>query len=244
MITLNSLDSEVVTWSEELVESIRALMEDDFMRAAFTCLKTKPEHWGNLNFNIEYFVDHLDRILDKDYVPIDHDVLRLPKFISPNGLTQISYLCRGQLIEVLNAGDLKHSSFQKWIDQFDNVGTLVFLHSLMTLEREAMEEVWNYWDVVCHNRFLRRANIVVMFTHNDIFKDIYAQIDIKSFFPNFTGDNTDPTSFHSYLRAEFVNKNLERNRQIFLHIGANPTVPENVEVIWRSLVADTTMVLL
>jgi len=183
-----------------------------------------------------FFLDDIDRIADLNYAPSEDDVLRARlKTLGVvektfNGDTSLVGLDRGvswKLYDVGGARLQRHA----WIPYFDTVNAIIFLAPISAFDQtlsedpsvNRVEDSLLLWRVVCSNRLLREAYIVLFLNKIDLLQaKLNAGVELSKFMPSYGERPNDYASISKYFGNKFfaMHKSFSPNkhRRIYIHL--------------------------
>ena len=84
-------------------------------------------HEIQMDDSSQFFLDKLDQIGNKDFIPEISDILRVR--IKSTGLKEIQFSCKGFIFRVVDVGG-QRSERKKWIHCFQDVTAILFVAAL------------------------------------------------------------------------------------------------------------------
>lgn len=153
------------------------------------------------------FFEEIRRIAAPDYIPTEADVFRSRTRTTGFYETRFSM---GQLsIRLIDVGG-QRSGRKKWIHQFDNVTSIIFVVDLacydqVLLEKSsqnAMMEQLVLFDSVVNSRWFMHTSIILFLNNISVFKQKLARNPLGNYFPDYSGGN-DANRAAKYLLWRF-----------------------------------------
>uniref|UniRef100_A0A914XGS7 Uncharacterized protein n=1 Tax=Plectus sambesii TaxID=2011161 RepID=A0A914XGS7_9BILA len=191
-------------------------------------------------FTREFFLDSIDRINAKNFVPTTQDVLmtRVPTI----GVSEVDFKMKELLFRVFDVGGQK-SERRKWIHCFDNVNAIIFIVAIseydQTLREDAetnrMVDSMQLFRDICNNQFFIQTSMILFLNKKDLFEEKIARVSIKVAFPEYDGPSTfDATS--DYIQQKFENLNAnEEEKSIYVHLTC-ATDTNQVQLVLESVI--------
>ncbi|VDO92786.1 unnamed protein product [Heligmosomoides polygyrus] len=204
--------------SEEMYKAIKTLWNDKGVEAAY---ERRDEFY--LHDSAKYFLDSLDRIYDKNFVPTEQDILRTR--IATMGVIEVCFTMKNKLWRVFDVGG-QRSQRKKWIHCFDDAKAVIYVASLseydqVLIEDEAtnrMQESLQLFRQVINNKYFVNTSVILFLNKKDLFeKKIGHGKSLRIAFPHYKGgENYDEAS--KYIEAQFMAANDNREKSIYTHL--------------------------
>ncbi|KAH8985761.1 guanine nucleotide binding protein, alpha subunit, partial [Lactarius hatsudake] len=146
----------------EFANAVQELWTDDVIPVLF---KTRSPAYFPLADNTAYFFPDVHRIISKEYIPSNEDILRAP--VTPHeGITETCFPM-GQLSIRLYHVVSQRSERKKWIHVFGHVTSIIFCTSLPDYDRrgehgEGPESLVLFESVINSRWFLRTSIILFL----------------------------------------------------------------------------------
>ncbi|EYC09966.1 hypothetical protein Y032_0058g2915 [Ancylostoma ceylanicum] len=118
--------------TEEMYKAIKTLWNDKGIEAAY---ERRDEYY--LHDSAKYFLDSLDRIYDKNFVPTEQDILRTR--IATMGVIEVCFTMKNKLWRVFDVGG-QRSQRKKWIHCFDDAKAVIYVASLSEYDQVLLED--------------------------------------------------------------------------------------------------------
>ncbi|KHJ93486.1 g-protein alpha subunit [Oesophagostomum dentatum] len=185
--TLDKKD-EFQPLTEEMYKAIKTLWNDKGVEAAF---ERRDEFY--LHDSAKYFLDALDRIYDKNFVPTEQDILRTR--IATMGVIEVCFTMKNKLWRVFDVGG-QRSQRKKWIHCFDDAKAVIYVASLseydqVLLEDDStnrMQESLQLFRQVINNKYFVNTSVILFLNKKDLFeKKIGHGRSLRIAFPNYRG---------------------------------------------------------
>ena len=117
-----TLQLENISLNEEKGKKIKGLWATKTIQNIYS---TSNEF--QLDDSAQYFLDKLNEIWTKDYIPCVFDILKVR--IKSTGLKEIQFACKGFTFRVVDVGG-QRSERKKWIHCFQDVTAILFVVAL------------------------------------------------------------------------------------------------------------------
>eukprot|EP00483_Globobulimina_turgida_P012729 UN12752 len=111
--------------------------------------------------NLQYFFSKIFVIFSKDYIPTKEDILRTR--VRTTGMIESpNYRINSQIFKIIDVAGTRNER-KKWIHQFDNIDTVLFITSLASFNETLFEdemmtsirESLNLFDELIHCKWLK-----------------------------------------------------------------------------------------
>jgi len=218
-------------WVPQVGEDIRELWHDKGILSAYE-LRDKI---FQLNDSASYFFSNIDRIVERDYLPTEQDVLRAR--VRTTGIEEALFAFEDMNFRMLDVGG-QRSERRKWIHCFDTVTAVLFCASLseydQTLREDdsqnRMKESLLLFDEICNSPWFKDTSFILFLNKTDLFREKIQKIDLSCCFPSYTGGcNFEAAS--AFIRSKFQEQNNSPH-VIYTHFTCAIST-ENVEFVFR-----------
>ena len=172
----------------------------------------------------EYFMNSVDRVCDKDYIPTNDDVLHVR--IRTTAISKIEFTIEGKMYEMLDVGG-QRGKRRKWIHLFDNVTAVLFVISISEYDQfleedesvNRMMESLKLFEQTVNNRYLNLTTFIIFFNKYDLFLEKIKYTSIKETFSDYNGSPHDAEETLTWLADMYLSANqTDRNkRAIYSH---------------------------
>ncbi|KAJ3993525.1 G-protein alpha subunit-domain-containing protein [Lentinula boryana] len=169
--------------------------------------------------HVDYFLDALPRILAKDYLPSNQDIVQCN--IRTTGIHSNSINLRGSAVSVVDFGG-QFSERRKWINWFPKAGMIIYVASLSDYDETCAEDSstnrmydsMKLFDFVMHSEWFTDVPIVLLLNKTDVFAQKLRKTPLKQYFHDYTGgDNYDAGS--TYIINSFLS-NARPDTRVYL----------------------------
>ncbi|BFZ12731.1 hypothetical protein BsWGS_15770 [Bradybaena similaris] len=203
-------------FSDELLAAMKRLWHDSGIQE---CLGRSNEF--QLNDSAKYFLDDLERLGAKDYMPTEQDILRTR--VKTTGIVEVHFCFKNLNFRLFDVGG-QRSERKKWIHCFEDVTAIIFcvamseydqvLHEDETTNR--MQESLKLFDSICNNKWFTETSIILFLNKKDIFEQKIKKSPLTVGFPEYTGRNSYQEAA-AYIQAQFEEKNKSPDKEIYCH---------------------------
>eukprot|EP01091_Cochliopodium_minus_P005084 TRINITY_DN1506_c0_g1_i2.p1 TRINITY_DN1506_c0_g1~~TRINITY_DN1506_c0_g1_i2.p1 ORF type:complete len:301 (+),score=61.56 TRINITY_DN1506_c0_g1_i2:73-975(+) len=185
-----------------------------------------------------YFLDNLETITRKDYVPSVHDILKVR--VKTTGIKETEFNCRGFNFSIADVGG-QRSERRKWIHCFYGVTAIIFVVALNDYERileedlktnRMMESIQLFKETI-NNRFFQETNIILFLNKKDIFSERLKVTPLTKCFEDYTGGE-DYGSAVEFITKKFLQQNKSNDRCIYYH-ETDATDTNNFKMVWNAV---------
>lgn len=177
----------VTSIREKLWDSIAIMWNDNGFKK---CAKLGYKY--HLINSYEYFLDRVNIIRCKEYLPSDQDILRCR--ILTTGILETRFLVNNVKFHVFDVGGQRDQR-RKWIECFNEVTAIVYVADLssfdMTLREDSnvnrLKESLETFRQIWRNRYLRNISVILFLNKYDILvrKIVDENCKIEEYFPSY-----------------------------------------------------------
>ncbi|KAI9804524.1 MAG: G-Protein alpha subunit [Sarcosagium campestre] len=172
------------------------------------------------------FFSDLNRLFTKDYIPTDADVLR--SRLRTTGITETIFELGTLTYRMFDVGG-QRSERKKWIHCFENVNCLMFLVAIsgydqcLVEDKDAkqpqnqMQEALMLFDSIANSQWFVKSALILFLNKMDLFKEKLAGSPIPKYFPEYSGDSTDPQVAGKFFADKFRSLNRNPSKEIYTH---------------------------
>ncbi|ELT95086.1 hypothetical protein CAPTEDRAFT_120382 [Capitella teleta] len=203
-------------FSEELLAAMKRLWADTGVQE---CFGRSNEY--QLNDSAKYFLDDVQRLGAKDYMPTEQDILRTR--VKTTGIVEVHFHFKNLNFKLFDVGG-QRSERKKWIHCFEDVTAIIFcvamseydqvLHEDETTNR--MQESLKLFDSICNNKWFTDTSIILFLNKKDLFEEKIKKSSLTICFPEYTGKQTYEEAAQ-YIQAQFEAKNKSTTKEIYCH---------------------------
>jgi len=185
----------------------------------------------------QYFFDKVDEVAADTYTPTDQDVFRCRS--ATTGIVETNFTINGSEFSMFDVGGQRNER-KKWIHCFENVTAVLFVAAISEYDqvlyedntKNRFEEAIELFEEIANNKWFANTSVILFLNKRDIFKDKIKKIPLKTYFPEFDGDN-------NYDKAvEFITAKFRVLRQVqgkLYHHVTCATDSENVAFVFNAV---------
>ncbi|KAK2876512.1 hypothetical protein QQF64_004688 [Cirrhinus molitorella] len=220
--------------------SIRALWQDSGIQNAYDRRRE-----FQLGESVKYFLDNVDKLGQLDYLPTQKDILLARK--PTKGIHEYDFEIKSVPFKMVDVGG-QRSERKRWFECFDSVTSILFLVSSSEYDQVLMEdrqtnrltESLNIFETIVNNRVFANVSIILFLNKTDLLEEKVKNVNIKDYFPEFTGDPHNLQDVQKYLVDCFRNKRREQQQKPLYHHFTTAINTENIRLVFRD-VKDTIL---
>jgi len=220
-------------FSEEFLLAMKRLWTDEGVQQ---CFQRSNEY--QLNDSAKYFLDDLDRLGRKDYMPTEQDILRTR--VKTTGIVEVHFSFKNLNFKLFDVGG-QRSERKKWIHCFEDVTAIIFcvamseydqvLHEDETTNR--MQESLKLFDSICNNKWFMDTSIILFLNKKDLFEEKIKRSPLTICFPEYTGDQNYQEAA-AFVQAQFEAKNKSNDKEIYCHMTC-ATDTTNIQFVFDAV---------
>jgi len=217
-----------------LLSAMRRLWSDPGVQL---CFKRSSEY--QLNDSAQYYLDSLERIGDRRYVPTVQDILRTR--VKSTGIVEYDFEFRSLHFRIVDVGG-QRSERKKWIHCFEDVTAILFFVALSAYDlglREdgavnRMDEALRLFNSILNNKWFLETSVILFLNKKDLFEQKIKEKPLPDIFPDFRGQNTYQDGVN-FLRDKFVRLNRNPGRKtVYTHVTC-ATDTNNIQFVFESV---------
>lgn len=220
-------------FSEEFLQAMKRLWTDAGVQQ---CFQRSNEY--QLNDSAKYFLDDLDRLGRKDYMPTEQDILRTR--VKTTGIVEVHFSFKNLNFKLFDVGG-QRSERKKWIHCFEDVTAIIFcvamseydqvLHEDETTNR--MQESLKLFDSICNNKWFLETAIILFLNKKDLFEEKIKRSPLTICFPEYTGEQNYQEAA-AFVQAQFEAKNKSNDKEIYCHMTC-ATDTTNIQFVFDAV---------
>jgi len=219
--------------SGEIGDALKRLWADAGIKE---CIRHSRKY--QLNDSAEYYLQALDRLCRKDYIPSEQDVLRTR--VKTTGITETRFNYKNLEFRLIDVGG-QRSERKKWIHCFEDVTAIIFCVALSAYdlllaedeETNRMHESMRLFDSICNNTWFRSTSMILFLNKTDLFKNKVEKCPLTICFPDYTGENNFDQAA-TYIQVQFENLNRHPEKMIYTHFTC-ATDTTNVQFVFDAV---------
>ncbi|XP_026078322.1 guanine nucleotide-binding protein subunit alpha-13-like [Carassius auratus] len=220
--------------------SIRALWQDSGIQNAYDRRRE-----FQLGESVKYFLDNVDKLGQLDYLPSQKDILLARK--PTKGIHEYDFEIKSVPFKMVDVGG-QRSERKRWFECFDSVTSILFLVSSSEYDQVLMEdrqtnrltESLSIFETIVNNRVFASVSIILFLNKTDLLEEKVKNVNIKDYFPEFTGDPHNLPDVQKFLVDCFRNKRREPQQKPLYHHFTTAINTENIRLVFRD-VKDTIL---
>jgi guanine nucleotide-binding protein subunit alpha len=200
------------------------------------------EAWNHRNeFQIlesaPHFFAKVEEIGKISYVPDDQDILMAR--LRTTGVISAKFSMGGLTFNLVDVGGQRNER-KRWIHQFENVSTVIFIAASSEYDQTLFEdntvnriqEALNLWEETLALSWFKKSAVILFLNKTDLFAEKIKTSPISKHFPEYTGgDNLDAGKqfFENLFRSKCVTR-----KDVFVHFTC-VTNRDNVETVFNDI---------
>ncbi|XP_018977772.1 guanine nucleotide-binding protein subunit alpha-13-like [Cyprinus carpio] len=220
--------------------SIRALWQDSGIQNAYDRRRE-----FQLGESVKYFLDNVDKLGQLDYLPSQKDILLARK--PTKGIHEYDFEIKNVPFKMVDVGG-QRSERKRWFECFDSVTSILFLVSSSEYDQVLMEdrqtnrltESLSIFETIVNNRVFANVSIILFLNKTDLLEEKVTNVNIKDYFPEFTGEPHNLLDVQKFLVDCFHNKRREPQQKPLYHHFTTAINTENIRLVFRD-VKDTIL---
>jgi GTPase SAR1 family protein len=237
---IKAVDFETATTLEEShVIAIKSLWADPGIKE---CYDRRREY--QLTDSAKYYLDSIDRIATKDYLPTEQDVLRVR--VPTTGIIEYPFMLENITFRMVDVGG-QRSERRKWIHCFENVTSIMFLAALSEYDQvlvesdneNRMEESKALFRTIITYPWFQNSSVILFLNKKDLLEEKIMHSHLVDYFPEFDGPKRDPQSAREFILKMYVDLNPDNDKIIYSHFTC-ATDTENIRFVFAA-VKDTIL---
>ena len=138
------------------------------------------------------YLDDLDRLAVKDYLPTEQDVLRVR--VPTTGIHEYLFVLENISFKMVDVGG-QRTERRKWIHCFENVTSIMFLAALSEYdqvlaesnnENRMQESIALFCSIITYAWF-QNSSVILFLNKNDVFEEKIKCSHLDDYFPEYKG---------------------------------------------------------
>lgn len=220
----------------QLLQTIAIDISSNALNAGFLHYIQSPGIDCSANLS-RYLLLQSQRILSRDYIPTDFDMLHFNS--STFGIDSCQVFIQGQSLNFVDIGG--HMSQRwKWIHCFDDTLLVMFCVDLCSYDLfendkhklTMLQESLQVFEDLCNTVWLKQSQLAVVLTKKDLFARKVISSPIENLFPEFSvSQSSSPLEF---IKNLFEDRNKNRKGKI-VYISVNSLADDDVSHLFYSL---------
>ncbi|XP_037680056.1 guanine nucleotide-binding protein subunit alpha-15 [Choloepus didactylus] len=237
---------KVTTFQKCCAAAIQWLWRDTGIRA---CYERRREY--HLLDSAGYYLSHLERITEEDYVPTAQDVLR--SRMPTTGINEYCFSVQKTNLRIVDVGGQK-SERKKWIHCFENVIALIYLASLSEYDQRLeennqenrMKESLALFGTILELPWFKSTSVILFLNKTDILEEKIRTSHLATYFPSFQGPKQDAEAAKKFILDMYAgmyagcahgpdgSRKGPRSRRLFSHYTC-ATDTQNIRKVFKDV---------
>jgi len=189
-----------------------------------------------LEDTLKYFLENIDRIAKRDYIPSKDDVLHVR--IQTTGIVEERLTMESRPFLLVDVGG-QRSERRKWINCFSDVVGLIFVASLTAYNQVLWEDekvnrleesLHLFKKVLKDDDTFDNACVVLFLNKSDLFTEMTKTTPIRSYLKSYEGGDTEEEQYE-YIKNLYLK---QVNRKVFTHKTC-ATNTDQIKVIFETV---------
>jgi len=178
----------------------------------------------SLHDNLSYFFKDFERLFDRDYLPTDQDIRRMP--LRTTGIRETIFGLGNLTYRILDVSG-QRSERKKWIHLMDNVQVLLFLVPLSSynetlvdyLDINKLQEALMQFKQVANSKYFEKAVLILFLDGVRLFleKIVSGIAPLSRYFPDYQGKENDPGAAQEFIAGKFRSVVWGINKEVYIH---------------------------
>lgn len=221
--------------SLEVAEHIKALWQEPGILETWD----RRSEFQVIESNELYF-HKIDLLASPGYLPTDEDILA--SRVRTCGIVEETYVIENVEFIIIDVGGQRNER-KKWIHCFDNVNALIFVAALSEFDQMMFEDetqnrmidTLHLFDSICNSRWFQKTAMILFLNKRDLFAKKISRKGIRDVndWQDYQGKANDYDDGVSYFLNQFLEKNHQKNKDIYTHVTC-ATDTENVKVVFNA----------
>ncbi|XP_064172399.1 guanine nucleotide-binding protein subunit alpha-13-like [Anguilla rostrata] len=225
---------------QQCLPSLRALWADSGIQQAYDRRRE-----FQLGESVKYFLDHLDKLGEPDYLPSQQDILLARK--PTKGIHEYDFQIKNVPFKMVDVGG-QRSERRRWFECFDSVTSILFLVSSSEYDQVLMEdrltnrlkESLDIFETIVNNRVFSNVSIILFLNKTDLLEEKVQTVDIRDYFPEYQGQPHCLADVQKFLVECFRGKRRDQQQKPLYHHFTTAINTENIRLVFRD-VKDTIL---
>ncbi|CAN7992281.1 unnamed protein product [Ixodes hexagonus] len=215
-------------FSEELLSAMKRLWTDSGVQE---CFGRSNEY--QLNDSAKYFLDDLDRLGKKEYMPTEQDILRTR--VKTTGIVEVHFSFKNLNFKLFDVGG-QRSERKKWIHCFEDVTAIIFCVAMSEYDQVLHEDETTRADSrSCHRplfqHLLNNKAVALIFNLIEMVREKLENSD-KTLGQHSSAQEYGEAA--AYIQAQFEAKNKSTTKEIYCHMTC-ATDTTNIQFVFDAV---------
>lgn len=192
-----------------------------------------------------FFLDQLDRITGRRYVPTDDDILRTRlKTVgaSEHTFTMTSGPEKGMTWKIYDVGGSR-TQRPSWAPFFDDVDAILCLAPISAFDQvltedkriNRLEDSINLWIELCSNKILAKVPLILFLNKCDLLKTkLDSGVSVKKYVPSYGDRKNDFPTASQYFQSKFEyikKQHSPSDREVYIHLTSMTSRQSMVSIL-------------
>ena len=216
----NMADDDTCEYSDEFFDHVEVLWKD---KGVQKCFERSNEY--QLIDCAQYFLDRVQVVRQKDYTPINQDLLRCR--VLTRGIIETNFQIDRAKFHMVDVRE--RDERRKWLQCFNDVTCIIFVVACSSYnlalrenpEQNRLRESLDLFTVIWNNRFLKTISVLLFLNKQDLLKEkVLAQkFKLEDYFPGYAGYRIPDDAVNEEGECEEVTRAKYFIRDEFLQIS-------------------------
>lgn len=205
----NRLNTKIHIFPQQFSQISQLIIDiwnDDSIREAYDRRREFPKYFVE---NAPYFIESIQKLSKKDYIPDSSDILRCRK--ATTGITEIEMEIKSVPFQFIDVGG-QRTQRQKWHQCFSDVTAILFLASSSEFDEylredgstNRLEESCKVFETLVNYKYLKNVEFILFLNKHDLLREKIHLVNIKNFCSDFYGNPNSITDVENYLISKFA----------------------------------------
>ncbi|KIL67713.1 hypothetical protein M378DRAFT_159565 [Amanita muscaria Koide BX008] len=218
------LVQDVARMLKTLEKDIKELWDHPIVKELIAKRRLKLDEWS------EFFLKHISRVADPEYVPTTDDILHAR--IQTMGVQEHVFdvnihgkTVTWHLYDVGGARGQRHS----WVPYFEDANAIIFVAPVSAFDQyleedprtNRIDDSLQLFTQICSNRLLKSVHLVLFLNKTDLLKTkLDRGLKVRKYITSFGDRSNDYDTVIQYFRAHFLQvhrRNNENRRVLYTH---------------------------
>ncbi|KAK2724737.1 guanine nucleotide-binding protein G(q) subunit alpha-like [Artemia franciscana] len=232
---VNEVDSgKVTTFESPYVKYIKELWNDLGVKKAY---ERRREY--QVTDSAEYYLKHLDRIADPNYLPTEQDILRVR--VPTTGINEYRFDLKGVTFRIVDVGG-QRGERRKWLHCFEDVTSVIFLASLSEYDQvlfesdreNRMKESLALFKTIINYPWFKNSSFILFLNKTDLLQEKIKLSDFINYFPEYNGPKQDVEQVQKFILKMFLDLKTKQKKTIY-HYFTCATDTDNIRNVFEAV---------
>ncbi|KAK3825517.1 MAG: G-protein alpha subunit Cga2 [Benniella sp.] len=215
-ILSDSLEAESDMFTD-VVPVIKALWADAGIQTTFQTITHL-----HIQDSAKYFLDHIDRVANPEYIPTDNDILQAR--VKTLAVSEHIFNIDNVVYRIFDVGGQK-SLRKYWAPYFDDVNAIIFMAALSAYDQPCeedpklnrLQECLVLFNEIANHKLFTMTSMILFLNKIDIFqRKLDAGSLVSRHFPEYRG----PNDYHTttvFFQYRFLQQCKDMQKQVYTH---------------------------